>query len=36
MAKKRFTAEEIIGQLREAEVLTAQGMSVRRSAGASP
>jgi transposase-like protein len=29
MAKKRFTAEEIIGKLREAEVLTAQGMSVR-------
>jgi len=29
MAKKRYAAEEIIGRLREAEVLTAQGMSVR-------
>ena len=29
MAKKRFTAEEIIGKLREAEVLSAQGQSIR-------
>ena len=34
MAKKRHTAEEIIGKLREAEVLLAQGRSVADAAKA--
>lgn len=34
MAKKRHTAEEIIGKLREAEVLIAQGRSVTDAAKA--
>ena len=29
MSRKRFTAEQIIGKLREAEVLLAQGQSVK-------
>jgi len=28
MAKKRYTAEEIVGKLRRAEVLTGQGRTV--------
>ena len=28
MVRKRFTAEQIIGKLREAEVLLAQGMTI--------
>lgn len=32
MPKKRFTAEQIIGKLREVEVLQAQGMSIQESA----
>ncbi len=34
MARKRHTAEEIIGKLREAEVLIAQGRSVAEAARA--
>lgn len=34
MARKRHTAEEIIGKLREAEVLLAQGRSVAEAAKA--
>jgi len=34
MARKRHTAEEIIGKLREAEVLIAQGRSVGEAARA--
>lgn len=34
MARKRHTAEEIIGKLREAEVLMAQGRSVAEAAKA--
>jgi putative transposase len=34
MAKKRHTAEEVIGKLREAEVLLAQGRSVADAAKA--
>ena len=30
MARKRYTAEEIIGKLRQAEVALAQGESVAR------
>ena len=32
MPKKRFTAEQIIGKLREVEVLQAQGMSIQEAA----
>lgn len=32
MPKKRFTAEQIIGKLREVEVLQGQGMSIQESA----
>ena len=31
MPKKRFTAEQIIGKLREVEVLQGQGMSIQES-----
>lgn len=34
MARKRHTAEEIVGKLREAEVLIAQGRSVAEAARA--
>jgi len=30
MGKKHYTAEQIIGMLREAEVLHSQGMTVRK------
>jgi len=32
MAKKRFSAEQIIGHLREAEILLSQGKTVREAA----
>ena len=35
MARKRYAAEEIIGKLREAEVVLAQGNRSRRSRAAS-